>query len=116
MVDDGLCEQRYWNLGRRVLQKIGLMDWNSPLFKSKGSLQLDLEWAGRRCQSYWGRNGVTCAVCMTACPWSKPDNWVHRLARPFAAKGGQAAARVLVSMERVFYGKYTKAPDPSWAK
>jgi hypothetical protein len=71
---------------------------------------------GVRCQSYWGRNGVTCAVCMTACPWSKPDNWVHRLARPFAAKGGQAAARVLVSMERVFYGKYTKAPDPSWAK
>jgi hypothetical protein len=26
MVDDGLCDQRYWNLGRRVLQEIGLMD------------------------------------------------------------------------------------------
>jgi hypothetical protein len=48
MVDDGLCDQRYWSLGRRVLQKIGLMDWESPLFKTKGSLQLGLEWAARR--------------------------------------------------------------------
>jgi len=48
MADDGLCDQRYWNLARRVLQEIGLRGWDSPLFKTKGSLQVDLEWAGRR--------------------------------------------------------------------
>jgi hypothetical protein len=30
MVDDGLCDQRYWNLGRRLLQEIGLMDCYRP--------------------------------------------------------------------------------------
>jgi hypothetical protein len=55
MVDDGLCDQRYCNLGRRVLQEIGLMDWDSPLFKTKGSLQLDLEWAGRRWRTSLGQ-------------------------------------------------------------
>jgi hypothetical protein len=48
MVNDGLCDQRDWNLARRVLQEIGPMNWDSLLFKTKGSLQLDLQWAGRR--------------------------------------------------------------------
>ena len=43
---DGVCEQRYGNLGRRALQEIGLMDLDSPLFKSKRGLSLDLEYAG----------------------------------------------------------------------
>jgi hypothetical protein len=55
MVDDGVCDQRYWNLGRRVLQEIGLMDWDSPLFMTKGSLQLDLEWASRRWRTSLGQ-------------------------------------------------------------
>ncbi len=38
----------YWIPARKVLQEIGLMAWDSPLFRTKGSLQLDLEWA-RRC-------------------------------------------------------------------
>ncbi len=46
-LDDGIRDQQRWSLGRRVLQEMGLMDWDSPLFKTKGSLQLDLAWAGR---------------------------------------------------------------------
>ena len=43
------------DLVRWVVQEIGLMDWDSPLFKTKGSLQLDLEWAGRRWRTSLGQ-------------------------------------------------------------
>jgi reductive dehalogenase len=69
-----------------------------------------------RCRTYWATNGISCTICMVACPWSKPDNWIHNVARPIAAFGGQPAGSILSQMEQTFYGPYTKEPDPSWVK
>jgi hypothetical protein len=55
MTDDGVCDQRYWQLARYILQQIGLMEADSPLFLSKGDLKLDLEWADRRYRVTVGR-------------------------------------------------------------
>ena len=38
-----------------MLQEIGLKGWDSPLFKTKWSLQLYLELAGRRCRTSLGQ-------------------------------------------------------------
>jgi reductive dehalogenase len=70
---------------------------------------------GIKCRVYWGTNGLSCYRCMIACPWSKPDNFIHNSVRPFAALGGPTAATVLTSMERSFYGTFDKSPDPKWA-
>jgi reductive dehalogenase len=71
---------------------------------------------GIKCRVYWGNNGLSCYACMIACPWSKPDNWVHNAMRPLAARGGQPVATVMSSMERAFYGPFTKSPLKSWVK
>lgn len=31
------------------------------------------------CYKYWVDSGTDCAICLTACPWNKPDFWHHRL-------------------------------------
>jgi reductive dehalogenase len=69
-----------------------------------------------KCRTYWATNGISCSICMTACPWSKPDNWIHNAIRPIAALGGQPVGTALAQMERTFYGPYTKEPDASWVK
>jgi reductive dehalogenase len=69
-----------------------------------------------KCRTYWGTNGISCSICMSACPWSKPDNWLHNAVRPVAALGGKPAGTVLAQMERTFYGPYSKTPDEQWVK
>jgi reductive dehalogenase len=73
--------------------------------------------SGIRCRTYWANNGLSCYICMTACPWSKPENWLHKSVRPFAALGGKPAGAALAQMERTFYGTYTRKKDPPcWTK
>ena len=33
----------------------------------------------KKCFKFWSENGGDCGVCITACPWNKPDFWHHRL-------------------------------------
>jgi ferredoxin len=66
-----------------------------------------------KCLSFWGTNGMACATCQTACPWSKREGWVHQLARQYAASGGTAGA-VMAELDRVFYGEYKETPTPDW--
>lgn len=33
----------------------------------------------KKCYKYWVDSGTDCAICLTACPWNKPDFWHHRM-------------------------------------
>jgi len=59
-----------------------------------------------RCYRYWYAVSTDCAVCMSTCPWTKPDTWIHRGLTRLAMRRGPHQ-RVMVAAEKVFYG----APD-----
>ena len=44
-----------------------------------------LKWILNReeCYKFWRKAGTDCAVCMSICPYSKPDNFLHNLIRKF---------------------------------
>lgn len=67
------------------------------------------------CLEYWGTNGNDCAICHSACPWSKKDNWVHQIGRRVATMPGLGGV-ALPSLEKTFYGAYAKLPTPDWLK
>ena len=52
MVDDGVCDQKYWNLARYLLQQIGLMDLDSPSFAPR--VISSSTWSGRTAAIAWG--------------------------------------------------------------
>ncbi|MGF1757181.1 reductive dehalogenase [Photobacterium sagamiensis] len=33
----------------------------------------------KKCFKFWSDNGGDCGICISACPWNKPDFWHHRL-------------------------------------
>jgi hypothetical protein len=89
MVDDGICDQKYWGLARHVLQRIGLMELESPLFQSKGDLQLDLEWANRRYRVALGRLVWVLPEGETA--WVEVDLYACHFLRKKGPEAGVAA-------------------------
>jgi len=56
------------------------------------------------CFSYWSSIGTDCARCVQACPYSHPDNLLHRLVR---AGVGRSAAfrRVALKADDLLYGR-----------
>ena len=34
-----------------------------------------------RCFSQWEKFGTGCGICLTVCPYNKPDTWVHDLSK-----------------------------------
>jgi len=70
-----------------------------------GTLRWKLE--AESCYRYWSVVSTDCAICMTTCPWTKPDTWLHRGLTALATRAG-AVAHLMVAAEKLFYGR----PDP----
>lgn len=65
-----------------------------------------IKWVLKReeCYRYWRKVGTDCAMCMYACPYSKPVNLFHNFIRALAAKSSLAQS-LSVWGDNFFYGK-----------
>ncbi len=74
--------------------------------------QLDYE----RCYTYWRKIGTDCALCLYACPYSKPSNLFHNLVRKYASLS-RFARKVCLLADDIFYGRRPlRKPEPSWMR
>ncbi|MFC2168957.1 4Fe-4S dicluster domain-containing protein [Acidobacteriota bacterium] len=57
-----------------------------------------------KCYKYWRKVGTDCALCILACPFSKPDNFFHNLFRSVTAKSS-AMQSLSIWGDQFFYGR-----------
>lgn len=67
----------------------------------------------KKCYRYWQAVGTDCAICMVSCPWTKPQNWLHRTTAWLASIKGPHQ-RLIIQAEKLFYGKFYSAPRPDY--
>ncbi|MFQ6114439.1 MAG: reductive dehalogenase [bacterium] len=66
------------------------------------------------CYTYWRKIGTDCALCMSVCPYSKPNTLVHGAVR-FAAKQSRVARRITRWADDLFYGQFPRSNrKPEW--
>jgi NAD-dependent dihydropyrimidine dehydrogenase PreA subunit len=66
-----------------------------------------------KCYRYWQAVGTDCAVCMAACPWTRPRRGIHRLAAGLASVRGPHQW-LLTQGEKLVYGKFKSRPRPDF--
>ena len=59
------------------------------------------------CHMFWGKVGTDCAICMSICPYSRPNRPIHRLVRWIVARS-PLAQRVFPYIDNTIYGKKWK--------
>lgn len=60
-----------------------------------------------KCLDWWVKNGTHCSVCIRVCPWTKPNNLLHKLVRPIAERN--IATPLLVKVDQLLgYGRQTR--------
>ncbi|TKJ30849.1 hypothetical protein CEE39_07770 [bacterium (candidate division B38) B3_B38] len=62
------------------------------------------EFDPEKCFAYWNSVGTDCALCIHTCPFSKPDNLLHRAIR-YAIDKSVVARQLSVWMDDLFYGR-----------
>jgi ferredoxin len=67
----------------------------------------------KKCYRYWHAAGSDCGICMAACPWTKPQNWLHKSLTTLATIKGPHQA-LMVQGEKLFYGKFKGKPRPDF--
>ncbi len=67
-----------------------------------------------KCYAFWNSKGTNCFQCMSVCPWTKPDNLLHKVSRELAARSS-LIRRLLIRADDIFYGKLPAGhPFPPW--
>ncbi|MBD3413863.1 MAG: reductive dehalogenase [Candidatus Aminicenantes bacterium] len=68
------------------------------------------------CYDFWRQCGTDCARCISVCPYSKPDNFIHNLIRK-AISMSQVVQNLSVKADDFFYGIHPKGKQPlDWTK
>jgi ferredoxin len=57
-----------------------------------------------RCYHFWATSGTDCGRCITACPYSHPDNAVHRFIR-WGIKNNLLFRHLAIKLDDLFYGQ-----------
>jgi reductive dehalogenase len=66
------------------------------------------------CFDFWGKIGTDCSLCMTICPFSRPNNYLHNGVRWFAANTW-AGQNIFPHIDNWLYGKkWRPKPAPDW--
>ena len=66
------------------------------------------------CFTYWCTVGTDCALCMRACPYSHPDNFLHNAVRA-GIKQSALFRELALKMDDFFYGRVpAPAEDQPW--
>lgn len=55
------------------------------------------------CYTFWCIAGTDCGKCIIICPYSHPDNWIHRLVR-FGIRNSLIFRRIAIKLDDLFYG------------
>ncbi len=79
--------------------------------ESNGILKWKLD--EQKCYRYWQAVGTDCGICMTTCPWTKPQNWFHKAMSVPATVAGPHQA-LMTYADKLFYGKFKGAPRPDF--
>ncbi len=68
-----------------------------------------LKWVLKReeCYRYWRKTGTDCAVCISVCPYSKPNNVFHRSIR-YSTTWSHLAQSIALRGDDFFYGRKPK--------
>jgi reductive dehalogenase len=77
-----------------------------------------LKWAanGAKCQQYWSDMGTSCSMCITACPFTKPEGWLHDATRILIGAKSGTVDKILLKLDSVSgYGK-GKPSKEFWAR
>jgi reductive dehalogenase len=85
-------------------------------FDDRKEIQGVLRWQidQEACFTYWTKAGTDCARCMSACPYSHPDNLLHKFVR-YGIKNSFIFRYFAVKMDDFFYGRKPKALKmPEW--
>lgn len=73
--------------------------------------QIDSE----RCYQFWVTSGTDCGRCITACPYSHPDNGFHRFIR-WGIKNNLLFRHLAIKLDDLFYGqKPAVKAMPDWS-
>lgn len=68
------------------------------------------------CFTLWCQLGTDCGRCMSVCPYSHPDNFLHNMVRSGLKNSGNFRTEAL-KMDDFFYGrKPAPSPLPGWAE
>jgi len=62
-----------------------------------------------KCFSYWKTIGSDCGLCISVCPYTKPDTFVHRVVRFYISRN-IVNQRVALFMDDLLYGRNKKIP------
>jgi len=85
--------------------------------RNESNVAGELKWPinAERCIGHWAHIGKPCTICISVCPFNKPDNWFHRSVRWFI-DNARWADSFYVKMDKLLgYGKPAKAAD-FWGK
>ena len=66
-----------------------------------------------KCYRYWRAVSSDCGLCMSACPWTKPQNWLHKSLVAVATVKGPHQA-LMTQADKLFYGKFKPRPRPDF--
>lgn len=73
-----------------------------PRSEIDGALRWQID--SESCFTYWSRIGTDCARCMSACPYSHPDNLMHNSVRLLIRRSG-LARRMALAADDYLYGR-----------
>jgi len=66
------------------------------------------------CYTYWCQAGTDCGKCVISCPYSHPDNLLHRVIRT-GVRRNFIFRQIAVKLDDLFYGKKPKSKSyPRW--
>ncbi len=79
--------------------------------KVRGTLKWMLD--PLKCYRFWHEAKTDCGICIASCPWTEPDNILHR-ASAEAASRWKLAQRFLLWIYPIVYGKFRPKSPPDW--
>ena len=92
----------------------GERSFNAPSTGSPGVLKWAIE--GAKCQQYWSDMGTSCSMCITSCPFNKPQGWLHEATRVLIGARSGSVDKILLKLDDVSgYGE-GKPKEEFWTK
>jgi reductive dehalogenase len=96
----------------RVCPSAAIPDGPREIIEGQERWQINSE----KCYHFWTRSGTDCGMCMSACPYSHPDDPFHRFIR-WGIKNNLFFRHLAVKLDDLFYGrKPASKPLPAWSE
>ena len=95
----------------RVCPSAAIPDGPREIIEGKERWQINSD----KCYHFWTTSGTDCGRCITACPYSHPDNLFHRFIR-WGIKNNLLFRHLAIKLDDLFYGRLPAIrPLPDWS-